>query len=233
MRTASYTDIGGRECNEDTVRIVEKDGAVCVLVADGLGGHGKGDTASQTAAKVICGGWQGEVDEEALKRLILQAHKEILSLQSPLCAMKTTLVLLAAREGEAVWANVGDSRLYRFEDGKLAFQTRDHSVAQMDVMLGEITQEEIRFHEDRSRVLRALGQADELKIDTGRRELNQGAFLLCSDGFWEYVLEAEMEAELKQASGPEDWISRMREHLKGRIGEDNDNNTAAAVWIDG
>lgn len=234
VRAASYTDIGGRSCNEDTVRIAEKDGAVCALLADGLGGHGRGDAASQAAAEVICGGWQGETDEEALKKLILLANEKVVSMQTPLCAMKTTLVLLTVKGSEAVWAHVGDSRLYYFSGGRLAFQTKDHSVAQMGVVLGEITPEEIRFHEDRSRVLRALGQEGELKIDTGRRELGPGgnAFLLCSDGFWEYVLEDEMELELQKSEGPEDWIERMRGRLRARIGNDNDNNTAAAVWTD-
>ena len=105
---------------------------------------------------------------------------------------------------------MGDSRLYHFVDGKLAFQTRDHSVAQIGVMLGEITLDEIRFHEDRSRVLRALGQDEELNVETREEPLGPGrhAFLLCSD-------------------------ARMRAYLQGRIPPGNDNNTAAAVWVDG
>lgn len=234
MRTASYTDIGGRECNEDSVRMIEQDGAVCALVADGLGGHGSGDAASRAAAETVVEAWRGETDEEALRALVRRANERVLSLQGPLCSMKTTLVLLAVRENTAVWAHVGDSRLYLFHEGKLEFQTLDHSVAQMNVLLGEITPGEIRFHEDRSRVLRALGQKDELKIDTGRRELGPGrsAFLLCSDGFWEYVLEEEMERDLRAASDPEDWLRRMRARLSERVNGENDNNTAAAVWAE-
>ena len=234
MRTASYTDIGGRECNEDSVRIIRHGGAVCALVADGLGGHGHGDAASRAAAEAIAGAWQGEADEEALRALVRSANERVLALQGPLCSMKTTLVLLAVRENTAVWAHVGDSRLYCFIDGRLKAQTLDHSVAQMNVLLGEITPEEIRFHEDRSRVLRALGQEDELKIDTGRRELGPGrsAFLLCSDGFWEYVLEEEMERDLQAATDPEDWLRCMRKRLLERVRGENDNNTAAAVWAE-
>lgn len=164
-----------------------------------------------------------------------QANRAVLALQTRQCAMKTTLVLLTLEPGRAAWAHVGDSRLYHFVDGKLAFQTRDHSVAQIGVMLGEITLDEIRFHEDRSRVLRALGQDEELNVETREEPLGPGrhAFLLCSDGFWEYVLEAEMEAALAEASDPEDWIARMRAYLQGRIPPGNDNNTAAAVWVDG
>ena len=235
FQLASYTNIGGRERNEDTVlHAARGEDQLCLVVADGLGGHGGGEQASAAAAQVICQGWKGETDREALVSLIREANRKVLSLQTRQCAMKTTVAALTLEPGRAVWAHVGDSRLYRFQDGKLAFQTQDHSVAQIGVMLGEITVDQIRFHEDRNRVLRALGQDEELKVDTQELALERGrhAFLLCSDGFWEYVIENEMEQALAQASDPEDWIARMRERLRGRVPPDNDNNTAAAVWVD-
>ena len=61
-------------------------------------------------------------------------------------------------------------------------------------------------------------------------ELGSHAFLLCSDGFWEYVLEEEMEEDLRISSNEEEWIVRMHARLCKRIPSDNDNNTAAAVW---
>lgn len=231
---ATYTDIGGRARNEDTIQYTIMEGnRLCLVLADGLGGHGGGEQASSAAAKSICLGWNGTADPEALKALVREANRRVLSIQTPQCAMKTTVAVLTLAEASAVWAHAGDSRLYYFHDGALAFQTRDHSVAQLGVLLGDITTEQIRFHEDRSRVLRALGQDDELTVETGERTLGGGrhAFLLCSDGFWEYVLEPEMEEDLINAAGPEDWLERMRKRLKQRIPEDNDNNTAAAVWV--
>lgn len=232
---ASYTDIGGRPRNEDTVRYTTQgEQALCLVLADGLGGHGGGELASAAAAQSICQSWDGTADAQRLKALVREANLRVLALQTPQCAMKTTAAVLTLAGKQAVWAHVGDSRLYYFHDGKLDFQTRDHSAAQLGVLLGDITTDQIRFHEDRSRVLRALGQDDELTVDTGQQELDGGkhAFLLCSDGFWEYVLEPEMEQDLASAAGPEDWLERMRWRLKKRIPADNDNNTAAAVWVD-
>lgn len=236
LQAASYTNIGGRPCNEDTTRQVtrEPDG-LCLVVADGLGGHGGGERASAAAADTICAGWDGSANPEALQALIQQAHLAVRAIQTPACSMKSTVVALELAGNRAVWAHVGDSRLYHFQDGQLVFQTRDHSASQIAVMMGDITVDQIRFHEDRNRVLRALGQADDpLKVEAAQQELPPGrhAFLLCSDGFWEYVLEAEMTADLAAAANPLDWLARMRSRLSARVPADNDNNTAAAAWVE-
>lgn len=233
FQTSEYTHIGGRERNEDSIAgtLWGTDG-LCVVVADGLGGHGGGEQASQAVCRTVCQNWNGEANRETLQTLLTMAHGNVLTLQTPQCAMKSTAVVLAIRGNQAAWAHVGDTRLYHFLNGRLVFQTRDHSASQLAVMLGQITTQEIRFHEDRNRVLRALGQTGELLVETREAVLEPGrhAFLLCSDGFWEYVLEQEMEADLHAARDEDDWIRRMQARLVSRIPRDNDNNTAAAVW---
>ena len=101
-----------------------------------------------------------------------------------------------------------------------------------DALMGEITPDQIRFHEDRNRVLRALG-ADNAKPElsptvmlTGGRDV----FLLCTDGFWENVLESEMEQTLRASGTPEEWLSRMEALLRQRLTDDSDNYSAAAVF---
>lgn len=235
IQTAAYTNIGGRARNEDTVRkSAPLPDRLCMVVADGLGGHGGGEIASAAAADTICGGWNGQVDAGVLLDLVQAAHRNVLSLQTRQCAMKSTVVALAVENGKAAWAHAGDSRLYHFLNGKRVFQTRDHSASQIAVTLGEISVDQIRFHEDRNRVFRALGQDGDLKVDAHEDPLEPGrhAFLLCTDGFWEYVLEDEMEEDLRAASDPEDWLARMRSRLTARAPSNNDNNTAAAVWLE-
>lgn len=235
IQIASYSETGGRHHNEDAVRrALRGEDRLCLVVADGLGGHGGGEQASAAAAEVICQGWGGDADPRQLEGLIREGHRRVLSLQTRQCAMKTTVTALVLEPGRAVLAHVGDSRIYYFRGGGLAFQTRDHSAAQIGVMLGEITPDQIRFHEDRSRVLRALGQDGELKVDLHEEALTPGkhAFLLCSDGFWEYVLEQEMVDDLAVSGSPEEWLDKMRARLDARAPEDNDNNSAAAVWVE-
>ena len=235
LQTASYTDTGGRAGNEDSVRQARLgEDRLCLVVADGLGGHGGGARASAAAADTICREWRGDADPEALKGLVQKGHEAVAAIQTPQCAMKSTVVALELAGNRAAWAHVGDSRLYHFTDGRLVFQTRDHSASQIAVFMGEITVDQIRFHEDRNRVLRALGQDDALIVESAGETLCPGrhAFLLCSDGFWEYVLEDEMAAGLAVAADPLDWLVRMRSRLTARAPAGNDNNTAAAAWVD-
>ena len=148
--------------------------------------------------------------------------------------MKTTLVVLSVEDDLAKWMHVGDSRLYHFTDGKLRRQTMDHSVSQVAVLMGEITQNEIRFHEDRNRVLRALG-SENAKPDissTIKLSGQRDAFLLCTDGFWEYVYENEMEQSLEKAENPGQWLDEMLKTLRTRVPEDNDNFSAAIVFAE-
>ncbi|MBO7252716.1 MAG: hypothetical protein J6V25_08825, partial [Oscillospiraceae bacterium] len=142
-------------------------------------------------------------------------------------------VFLNIEDGKARWMHVGDSRLYHFVNGKLVHQTTDHSVSQMAVMMGEITTHQIRFHEDRNRVLRSLGGENAKADVSALLDVSSGnhAFLMCSDGFWEYVYEDEMEKTLQQASDPQAWIDSMEAILKQRIPSNNDNYTAGTVFV--
>lgn len=235
MKTAWITDKGGREINDDTVRILLEQNNAWVYVGDGLGGYAGGKQASETAADAlmkICRK-NSLMSDENLTQAADLANQAVFKLQKERSGnMKTTVVFLVVENRQARWAHVGDSRLYHFKAGALKSQTRDHSVSQMAVMMGEITPDEIRFHEDRNRVLRALGG------DNARPELSapvslsggEDAFLLCTDGFWEYVYEEEMEDTLSRANDPQQWLDAMLQIHSSRIPEGNDNFTAAVLF---
>ena len=233
-QTAKYSSAGGRSYNEDSIGIVgSPKGSVCMVVADGLGGHGGGDEASRQVCATVTEGWDGQASGEQLRQLLLQAHEQICRMQTQKCAMKSTAAVLAVRGPKAAWAHVGDTRLYHFLNGKLVYRTIDHSASQLAVTLGQITSDQIRFHEDRSRLLRALGMDGNLTVDVKEEILEEGhhAFLMCSDGFWEYVCEKEMEEDLWSASKPAEWLKAMQNRLMQRVKGENDNHSAAVMWL--
>ena len=235
IKTACLTDCGGRSVNDDTVRIHEDGDCVWAFVGDGLGGYAGGRQASQAAGQALYeASRRGSLlTPERMNEAAWQADEAVHALQREKGGkMKTTLVFLYIEDGRARWMHIGDSRLYHFSGGHLQCQTMDHSVSQMAVLMGEITPQEIRFHEDRNRVLRALG-GDNAKPDVSAPVILTGGkdvFLLCTDGFWEYVYEEEMEKTLQSAKTPEQWLKSMEAILRTRTPEDSDNFTAAAVF---
>ena len=100
--------------------------------------------------------------------------------------------------------------------------------------MGEITPEEIRFHVDRNKLLKVLGDTEELRIDQIREpvDIEPGdAFLLCTDGFWEYVYETEMEIDLIKSRSPKEWTEYMVKRLLLRPAAERDNFTVLAGWF--
>ncbi len=241
FETEVLTSSGGREVNEDRGSYLLHNGAGCWVVADGLGGMGGGEIASQLASDAVLAGFRasGRVASEVLSAALQAANQAVCANQQGeqrLSAMRSTAVVLLADAGQAQWAHIGDSRLYHFRDGRVAAQTLDHSVPQMLASAGEIHPNEIRFHEDRNRLLQSLGARDGCRPEILKMPvvLEAGdAFLLASDGFWEHVTETEMEADLATASGPAAWLRRMEARLKQRVSTRHDNYTAIAVFATG
>ena len=240
MNSWIYTHNGDRTVNEDSAGEIETSSGSFFIVCDGLGGHGKGDLASQCAVKYAKqkADEMGAGAENVLECAFLNAQNNLLDEQVKLDAvseMKTTMVCLRIYDGLAQWGHVGDTRLYMFRKKKVHTRTLDHSVPQMLVASGEIKEKDIRFHEDRNRLIRVLGTAwDSPKYEVAQPvEVCEGdAFLMCTDGFWELITEKDMIKCLKKSSSAKEWLEKMAE-LVNKNGKkvDMDNNTALGVII--
>ncbi len=231
----SFSSKGGRTYNEDCVFLSNSSKQLVAVVADGLGGHGGGDVASKLVADILGSCPKEGVTQELVAKYFEAANVAVLEKQTPACKMKSTAALLVLAEEETVVAHVGDTRCYYFYDEKVYSCTMDHSDSQLAVASGEITQTQVRFHEDRNKIYRALGGGEKIKpeIVVYGQGANVGdAFLLCTDGFWEYILEEEMEIDLTKSKTPEDWMSYMLARIGERINGKNDNLSAVAVFCE-
>lgn len=242
LEYAILTSPGERDNNEDSVGVKMVERSVSVVLADGLGGHDRGEIASalvkDTALELFSDTDNTEnwTLQDYLKEGFQEGQKRLRELQRQRHSdMKTTMVVLAIRDQQIQWGHVGDSRLYYFKNGKLVRRTLDHSVPQMLVKTGEIKEKDIRHHEDRNRLLRVMGiewespkyeLAEPIKAEEGQ------AFLLCSDGFWEWIEEKDMIRTLKAAETPEDWLKAMEKIvLTHGKGNHMDNYSAVAVFV--
>ena len=231
---------GTREINEDSIATKESNGKLVLVVADGLGGHDKGEVASKIVAETIVEkGALCEDNEEGLVEALREAQRCLLEKQkqeNAINAMKTTAVALSLTNDRAYLAYVGDSRGYAFFKNGKYIRTIDHSVPQMLALAGDIKEKDIRYHEDRSSLLRVFGSEWENdpidfleEIDVAKTK----AFLLCSDGFWELITESQMKWCLRWSKTPDDWLERMRKIIeKNGKGKEMDNYTAGAVFTE-
>ena len=231
---AWYSNIGGREVNEDCVKSgTFKDNFIAV-VADGLGGEGDGERASEIICESLmkCGADGKFPDRTVLKANFESANRELLSKQKNKFHMKSTAVYLCIQGNKAIWAHIGDSRLYHLFNGKIREYTMDHSASQMAVLLGEITREQIPSDPGRSRLLRAMGSA-EVKPDIHdpvTLEPGLHGFLLCTDGLWEYLSDDVIAEEYSITRSPKEFINKLYGIKLSKSEEICDNSSAVAVF---
>lgn len=239
ITAASVTDKGSREINEDSLGIYRNGSNFCFVLCDGLGGHGMGDAASQLTVSVFENRFKTDIKaEKFLSDAFTSSQNALLDEQTIRNArkkMKTTGVALVTSEKNAYIGHIGDSRLYIFQKNKVRCRTLDHSIPQMLALSGEISENEIRNHPDRSTILRVLGVEWEEPMYQLMKPVplkKCQAFLLCSDGFWELIEENDMCEALSRSGSPEQWLSEMTQIVKTNgAGKNMDNYSAIAVWV--
>ena len=232
------TNVGSRSVNEDSIGEYNGDNLSGFVLCDGLGGHGMGDKASSLVRDVFLNRFHNAKSaKNVLKEAFMAAQDILMAEQKKQKAekkMKTTAVALALDYKKAYIGHVGDSRLYVFRDNKVEKRTLDHSIPQMLVLSGDIKEEEIRHHPDRSMLMRVMGNEWEKPAFELMKPLpikKCQAFLLCSDGFWELIEEKRMCELLERADSCDAWLGAMHaEVLKNGAGTNMDNNSAIAIW---
>ncbi|HEY7125990.1 MAG TPA: protein phosphatase 2C domain-containing protein [Ktedonobacterales bacterium] len=233
----------------------------CFLVADGVGGETRGELASHLATHAILESIAREVALPALaSRDLLRAqpewqHTSFSPRERPLRealldgfkaanraihslaraqgeVMATTATALLILGEQAIIAHVGDSRVYRWHQGRLAVLTEDHSIIQRLLRLGQLTPEEAANHPKRSMLYRSLGQQEQIEVEVSSCPLEEGdRLLLCSDGVWGAVSNEQLEQVLTEHhSHP---ASAVAAHLVALADEalGEDNSTALVVDI--
>lgn len=237
LKVSKISKKGSREKNEDycDYKIINK--SACCAIADGLGGHSGGEIASQIAVKAIMNSFENMTNptEKQVLEFLQSAQEEILNCQNSTeyTTMRTTIATIVFNKNQAIYAYVGDTRIYQFRKCKIIFQTKDHSVPQALVNAGEITYDKIRFHDDRNKIIRVLGDREKFKPVVEKIEgiIPMDVFLMCTDGFWEYINENQMEYTLTQSNDSKKWIDNMEKLLLKQIKHGNDNYSAIAIFI--
>jgi len=226
IECVSRTDVGlRRKVNEDSMLVLTDRGLWAV--ADGMGGHDAGDVASAKVVEAL-GALPQAADLDALVANAVEALERVNRQLIALSAsggverrMGTTVVGLAIADGEfrCFWA--GDSRAYRLRDGQIEQLSRDHSLVQDLVDAGMLEAEGMQDHPSANLITRAVGVAEDLRIDTVSGEVKPGdQYLLASDGLTRMMEDDELAALLSSRPAQEA-TDRMIETVLERGAPDN------------
>ena len=183
-----------RKTNQDAILIKP----TLFGVADGMGGHLGGDTASKLAVQVVDNMLKDKLPSETTMRIGVEAaNRRVYEKQKhdhTLRGMGTTLTILWESDTHVLVAHVGDSRAYLLRDGKLRCITQDHSVVGEMLRSNAITPEEAKVHPYRNVITRAVGTSALVEVDIIEQEKKSGdVWLICSDGLYNKIEDPEIE----------------------------------------
>lgn len=220
---------GAREINEDSFGIFEGGSRKIYIVADGCGGHASGEIASKLATDILVDMFlHCDESAEAVRNAVSICNLHILEKQKVFAGMRTTVVGLLKLNDKFYAFNVGDSRLYQVRNGKIIFQTDDHSVPYILYKANMIERDEINTHEDRNKLLEALGNKDKVKINVYELDVNRDdIFVIATDGFWEHFYDKDFRDCVRNHE--EAWLSEKEQTICMADVPEQDNYTVVVV----
>jgi serine/threonine protein phosphatase PrpC len=243
MRFAVYqvSRKGGREKNEDRMGYCYTRDAGLFALADGMGGHPEGEVASQMALQTLAAMFQRDAKPRLadplrfLHESIVAAHHQLLRYATEkglVDTPRTTVVACLIQAQSAYWAHCGDSRLYLVRGEKLVARTRDHSYSELQETLSQVVPMGDRVN--RNVLFTCLGSPGKPVVDTAGplRMQPHDRVLLCSDGLWSSVTDAEI-TEVMTAYPIADAVPELVERALRVAGEKSDNVTVLSVEWDG
>ena len=234
MKTFYLTDSGKvRDHNEDSVTILKNgNGEQLLIVADGMGGHRAGEVASSmvvthmgkrftemssVGSKLDAINWLNDNINEINKE-ILDYTKE----NPDSMGMGTTAVMALLTQDYLIFGNIGDSSRFVFKNGKLKKVTNDHTLVNLLVAAGDLTEEEAKYHPKRNVLMKALGSSEKCELDIFEVDVHIDGILLCSDGLNNILKKEQIEKVLNDEDLEiEEKIVKLIRKSNARGGTDN------------
>jgi len=225
---------GGREKNEDRMGYSYTRESALFVLADGMGGHPRGEVAAQIAIQTVSTMFQRQArpalknPSEFLSAALLAAHHQILRYgrdKDMLDTPRTTLVVAVVQAGCAYWIHCGDSRLYLVRGGEMLMRTRDHSYQELrSASMAGLE------HVNRNVLFSCLGSPTKPLFDlAGPWLLEQGdRLLLCSDGLWSQLSDGTIARDISQQAVSHA-VPVLVEAALRKAGNTSDNVTVVAM----
>ena len=241
LETATASLQGNRDANQDRCEIVVRGNAVLLLLADGLGGHERGELAAQVFVDSMTAQFRAHRTptgnpRQFLEQACSQAHADILQAgedEQPPVRPLTTGIACLVRNDSAWWAHAGDSRLYLLRDGRVVQRTEDHSMVEELIQQGEIPETERETHPLRNYVTCAFGgtpAAPRISLSDTTHLQPGDVLLLCSDGLWSALSENRF-ADLCSARQLEETAVELAAEAARNSSPHSDNITLVVLQV--
>lgn len=233
MKYAYVTDKGMvRDHNEDSVNIVvDRNDEHLLIVADGMGGHRGGEVASSIVCDHISNCFKNvdtigdkEAAFEWMKKVVSEANVKIYeytALNPSLSGMGTTIVMALLTPDYLLFGNIGDSSGFVFKDKRLYKITTDHTLVNLLVKSGELTEEKAKNHPQKNVLMRALGANTMVEMDIIDVDRNVDGIFLCSDGLTNMLDEKQITKVLNEDIVVEKKMQKLINKSNNRGGTDN------------
>ena len=234
MKSFYLTDTGKvRNHNEDSVTILKNNNnEYLLIVADGMGGHRAGEIASSLVLTHLGKRFTdtstigSKIDGiNWIRDNIAEINKEIIDYtkENPeSTGMGTTCVLALLTKEFLIFANVGDSSGFVFKNGKLTKVTKDHTLVNLLIEAGDLTEEEAKYHPKKNVLMKALGTFEKVEVDIFEVDTNVDGILLCSDGLTNMLSKEQIEKVLNDEELEiEEKLIKLIRKSNARGGQDN------------
>lgn len=234
MKAFALTNMGvRRNTNQDYAYVSEQNVGNLpniLIVADGMGGHKAGEVASEQAVNAVLESIKQNESKDKItiiEEAISKANEKVLNMATSdekFKGMGTTLVVATLENNVLYVANVGDSRLYLIDNDDIRQITRDHSLVQEMVSLGELDKESARTHARKNVITRAIGVNEKIIADFFEADITENTkILLCSDGLSNMVEDSQINDIIKEYAGKtlEDTVHRLIDIANENGGLDN------------
>lgn len=222
LDVASISEMGERSSNQDAIGRTRHAGLHLFAVADGTGGHHGGEVAARIVIDSVIDGFGDSpaFDAGALRGWLASASAAVAHGQRTAADKQdmsaTAAVLLVdvaadAHAARALWAHLGDTRIYLFRGARVHAISKDHSLTQQLIDAGYVNAGQLRAHAQRNILLAAVGAEGDVAVDLSEVHALQAgdALLVCTDGLWEWVHEAQMEAALAASPDAAAWLAAL------------------------
>lgn len=238
--TYSYKTHQGRVrlLNEDAVKVlVNSDGDVLLIAADGMGGHKKGEFASSELVLTFERSFKEKKSFSSLisakqwiRASIKKANNSIYKTQQrsqDYSGMATTATVVLIRKNKMVIANCGDSRAYILKDDELIKMTEDQTYVNYLVHCGEITESEALTRDDRHVLTNAVGLYASVSFDLQTYKYEGEKVLVCTDGLYNFVKFEDIQNVLRTDNSTEEKCLSLVNLANFNGGDDN---ITVAIW---